>query len=171
MSSSLPRIVLALCNSHDAWIIGSAAVPGHDKPRDFDVVVSYSNWGPASCLIPPNAKPNRFGGWKCADDGVEVDVWPGELAWLAQNHMFEWAWHPRTGVRFKKIQPGSGHKVCKFCGGHGSMYADHTWLCEDCNARLMKGSMQVCSKCGTVLVYDVSALCYKCLNCGYRRSE
>lgn len=35
-----PRFVVALTNQFDAWIIGSAADPNNNNPRDFDVVVS-----------------------------------------------------------------------------------------------------------------------------------
>jgi hypothetical protein len=82
-------------------MVGASADPNCNlvKARDFDVLVPFSYWQQAAMLIPPTAVPNTFGGWKCQSEGREVDVWPGELAWLLTNHAARWAWHPRTGVR------------------------------------------------------------------------
>lgn len=102
MSHSMPKLVCDLTNSHDAWIVGSAADPSNTSPRDFDIQVPYSQWGPASKLIPMDAKPNTFGGWKCISEGVEVDVWPGELGWLMQHPKAKFAYHPRSGTRLRK---------------------------------------------------------------------
>lgn len=103
MSSTLPKLVIALCNNHDAWIVGSSARPDAVHPvRDYDVQVTFSEWGKAAHLIPRDAVPNSFGGWKCKSDGIEVDVWPGELGWLMQNSRAVWAWHPSSDVRLTK---------------------------------------------------------------------
>lgn len=86
---------------HEAWVVGSAAAPNadHTTLRDYDVIVSFTHWQAAALLIPPDAKPNTFGGWKCQSEGREVDVWPGDLAWFLANTRAGWAWHPQTGVR------------------------------------------------------------------------
>jgi hypothetical protein len=102
MASDLPKLVLALTSHHGAWVVGSAADPANTSARDIDVLVPLSSWQAASSLIPPNARPNSFGGWKCNCNGVEVDVWPGELGWLMEGRKARWAWQPRTGVRLKK---------------------------------------------------------------------
>jgi hypothetical protein len=89
------------------------------SPRDYDVVVPFYNWGPAAALIPEDARPNTFGGWKCVvrfgyKEGVsrklkqavnwaEIDVWPGDIGWLFQRPMCNWAWHPASGTRLCKI--------------------------------------------------------------------
>jgi hypothetical protein len=103
MSSALPKLVGSLTHLHDAWIVGGAANPNNKSPRDWDVLVPYSSWQAASGLIPSDAKPNRFGGWKCRSNGYDVDVWPGELSWLIQHPKCIWIWQPRIGVRFKKV--------------------------------------------------------------------
>jgi hypothetical protein len=66
-------------------------------------VIPFSHWKDAAMLIPKDAKVNTFGGWKCVSEGVEVDVWPGDLGWLMTNSAFTYAWHPRTGTRIGKI--------------------------------------------------------------------
>ena len=97
---TLPALVCKLTHLHDAWVVGSAAKPDADleKARDFDVLVPYSHWQAAAALVPADARPNTFGGWKCQSEEREVDVWPGELGWLMTNHASKWAWHPKSGV-------------------------------------------------------------------------
>ena len=97
----LPKIVNQLCYLHDAWIVGRMS----EEPRDYDVIVSFANWQKAAVLIPGDAKPNSFGGWKFADEGKSVDVWPGEMAWLMTNAAWSLAWHPRTNTEiFKSVK-------------------------------------------------------------------
>lgn len=62
-----PKIVTALCYSHEAWICGSAIF--NENPRDWDIVVPFENWFGAAFLIPKDAIPNSFGGWKFTSDG------------------------------------------------------------------------------------------------------
>jgi len=100
---TLPKIVVKMTHAHDAWIVGSAANPDNQAPRDWDIQVPYSQWGAAAMLIPPDAKPNSFGGFKCQCEGVSVDVWPGELGWILQRPMTQWAWHPASGLRITKV--------------------------------------------------------------------
>lgn len=102
MANTLPKLVLALTYNHDSWIVGSAADPTNTSPRDYDVIVPFSEWGKAAHLIPSDAKPNVFGGWKCISEGQEVDVWAGDLGWLMRQAKAKWAWHPSSGVRLKK---------------------------------------------------------------------
>lgn len=102
MSSTLPKLVLSLTHNFDAWIVGSAADPANTSPRDYDVLVPFSQWGPASQLIPRDAVPNSFGGWKCQSDGKEVDVWPGELGWLMTKPKAKYVWHPASDTRYQR---------------------------------------------------------------------
>jgi hypothetical protein len=100
MATPYPKLVASLTHMHDAWVVGSAADPGNEKPRDWDVMVPFSQWNAASQLIPKDAKPNTFGGWKVkTEEGDEIDVWPGELGVLMQNAKARYAWHVRTGTR------------------------------------------------------------------------
>lgn len=104
--NKLPGTVASLCYSFDAWLVGSAADPATVEPRDYDIAVPWHNWHPAAQLIPLDAYPNSFRGWKFLDprsvDPVEIDVWPCDLGWLMQNDLFKWAYHPRTGTRIHK---------------------------------------------------------------------
>ena len=104
----LPSLVCKLTHAHEAWVVGSAAKPDadHATVRDYDVLVPLTHWQNAAMLIPEDAKPNTFGGWKCVSEGREVDVWPGDLAWLMTNRAASWAWHPRTGVRLSVHNAG-----------------------------------------------------------------
>lgn len=88
---TLPIIVSKLCYLHDAWIVSR---PTDAEPRDWDVIVAFSEWKEAAALIPSSAVPNSFGGWKFADEGKTVDVWPGEMAWLMTQPAWLGAWHP-----------------------------------------------------------------------------
>lgn len=99
---SIPKLVAKLSHYHEAWVVGSAADPNNKKPRDWDVLVPFSKWQDASGLIPENAKVNSFGGFKCVEDDVEIDVWCGELSWIIQIPKCKYIWNPKTGVRFTK---------------------------------------------------------------------
>ena len=70
MSSPLPRMVMAFTHNFGGWIVGSAADPNNLFPRDIDVIIPFSRWREAAHLIPPDAKPNTFGGWKFKDNGT-----------------------------------------------------------------------------------------------------
>lgn len=84
--NTLPHLVRLLCLNHEAWIVGGGArvlaglEPG--PPRDFDVLVPHWQWGPASKLIPRGSPANSFGGFKVTADGIEIDVWQGDIGWL-----------------------------------------------------------------------------------------
>ena len=86
----LPRTVYQMC-VHGALITGSLAkyMMGEDiTPHDIDLLVPLAQWQTIALLIPPDARPNKFGGWRFMVDGkdakgdpikVEVDVWPDTL--------------------------------------------------------------------------------------------
>ncbi len=100
----LPTLVAKLTLNHDAWVVGSAADPANENPRDFDVLVPFYAWGPASQLLPSDCRMNSLGGWKCISEGVEVDVWPGDLAFVMRQDAFSVAWHPSSGARIVRIK-------------------------------------------------------------------
>lgn len=100
----LPAIVKKLTHGFDAWVVGSAADPNNDDPKDYDVQVPFSTWGQACLLIPKDAKPNSFGGFRFEDDGMSIDVWPGELGWIFQRPACKWAWHPASGIFITKVK-------------------------------------------------------------------
>jgi len=100
MARKLPKLVNKFCYGHNAWIVGGAAI--EDNPKDYDVAIPFSEWQLASMLIPENAKPNSFGGWKFTSEGESVDVWPCELLNLLKNEMVTHLWHPKSGLKLKK---------------------------------------------------------------------
>lgn len=104
--NNLPKIVSKLTHFHEAWVVGGAADPENEFPRDWDVLVPLTKWQDAAGLIPDNAKVNSFGGFKIVEDGIVIDVWPGELSWLMQRPKCNYVWSPKSGVRYKK-QPES----------------------------------------------------------------
>jgi len=98
MSRTLPRAAAQLTEFHEAWIIGSM-VPG---AKDIDLLVPWSHWPQAALLIPTDARPNAFGGWKFNSEGVELDVFPGDLAMLLSLGKCRSVYHPKSGQRFTR---------------------------------------------------------------------
>lgn len=85
MGKLLPRDVYRMC-VHGAFIVGSYAkyLAGEDvEPNDIDLLVPLKDWQKIALLIPENAKPNKFGGWRFFVDDIEIDVWPDTV----QNYL------------------------------------------------------------------------------------
>ena len=79
----LPRVVYQMC-VHGALIVGSQAkrLVGEtidSKNSDWDLLIPYDRWQTIALLIPENARPNKFGGWRFRTDDTEVDIWPGDV--------------------------------------------------------------------------------------------
>lgn len=79
----LPAVVYQMC-VHGAYLVGSYAkyLLGDidTKGNDYDLLVPLERWQTIALLIPSNAKPNKFGGWRFyTADAQEVDVWPDTL--------------------------------------------------------------------------------------------
>ena len=100
MTQRLPKIVSKFCYGHNAWIVGSGA--RDDNPKDYDLAIPFSNWKQAGMLIPIDARPNSFGGWKFYQEGVPIDIWPCELGQLMTNEMVTHLWHPQSGSYFTR---------------------------------------------------------------------
>lgn len=95
-----PTLVRKLCFGFSAWIVGSAV--SSDNPRDYDVAIPYQYWREAALILPKDAKPNNFGGWKCISDGKEVDVWPFDLHEFVLIHPVKELYHPMSGIHLTK---------------------------------------------------------------------
>lgn len=84
----LPRIVYLMC-VHGALIVGSKAkqLMGEEiESKDYDLLVPLEHWQTIALMIPEDAKPNKFGGWRFRDDKEnEIDVWPDTLQNYLQN--------------------------------------------------------------------------------------
>lgn len=81
----LPRTVYQMC-VHGGLIVGSQAkkMAGDEVDvdgSDWDLLIPYHRWQTIALLIPEDAHPNKFGGWRFnLDKGEEVDIWPGDVA-------------------------------------------------------------------------------------------
>ena len=79
----LPALVRSMCFSHDAWIVGGAAVYlcglSNTYPRDWDVIVPPSRWQAACKSLPYKSQINTMGGVKVIGVGFEMDVWASDL--------------------------------------------------------------------------------------------
>lgn len=106
MSSKYSSTVYFLCQQCDGWIIGSAADPENDNPRDIDIIVPFSKWHTALGALPQDRSKievNTFGGYKFEDDdGVEIDMWPGELTTVLTSYVAQYLYHPWYGIRYKR---------------------------------------------------------------------
>jgi hypothetical protein len=84
----LPRVVYQMC-VHGALIVGSYAkkLVGEDvTTNDYDLLVPLDKWQTIALLIPPTARPNKFGGWRFkVQDHIEIDVWPDTLENYLKN--------------------------------------------------------------------------------------
>ena len=101
---SLPKLVVAITNAGDAWIMGSAArwFAGDDPPNDIDIVVPFEKWQVVAPMIPRDAQPNKFGGWRFTTDGVDVDVFPDNIGRLMSHTGCNDAWHPKSNNRWNR---------------------------------------------------------------------
>lgn len=92
-----PELVTKLTTLCDGWIIDSSV--DCENPRDYDVFIPIASWSTACGIIPNNAKINRLGGFKCISEGIEVDVWTGDMSTILATHYFSKAFHPKTGIK------------------------------------------------------------------------
>jgi len=91
----LPTLVRQLGLYCDAWLVGGSV--DDDNPKDYDVVVPYSQWNKACMLLPKEVKFNTFGGIKCVSDGFSIDVWIDDLTSLCTSNKFSVAMHINSG--------------------------------------------------------------------------
>lgn len=106
----MPRLVRLICGSYDAWVVGGAADPANKFPRDWDVAVPFSEWPEVALLIPKDARPTLFGGWKFVSDGQVVDVWPAEVIQIFNCAKCEFMWQPQRNIRIKRVESESIRK-------------------------------------------------------------
>lgn len=100
--AAIPVVVRAFCFSNEGWVVGGAAkyLLGltTEPPRDWDILVPLWQWGVACRSIPEGSPTNSHGGVKLTMDGVEIDVWGGDIGWfLGQVPSYPaYAVHPKT---------------------------------------------------------------------------
>ena len=100
----LPLFARKVCFLENVWIVGSTALPDREElGSDVDILVPYSSWPTVARLIPDSARVTSQGGWRFVQDGVSVDVWPGDLGEMASQEAFVAAWCPKTGKRLLSV--------------------------------------------------------------------
>lgn len=97
----LPKRLYAIVCKHNVWLVGSGVIK--DDAKDVNLLVSFRDWPEVAIHIPPDAKPNTFGGFKWEEDGVSIDMWPGDLSDLAASYMFKAAHNFKSGVTITAI--------------------------------------------------------------------
>ena len=110
----LPLLVNKLTQVYDGWVVGSAADPTNSSPRDWDIVLTLTNYLMFSHSVMDLMReqkvlvtPNQFGGWKVHEfisegNTLEVDVWADTLENLLARKVLKYIWHPKSGVRWIK---------------------------------------------------------------------
>lgn len=98
-----PELVTKLTTLCDGWLFGSSADPDKENPRDYDVFIPIAYWSLACGMIPKDSTINRNGGFKAISEGIEVDVWTCEMDKLFTTNYFNFAYHPKSGIRIKRI--------------------------------------------------------------------
>lgn len=98
-----PELVTKLTTICNGWLIGSSADENNESPRDYDIFIPIKSWREACSIIPKDSKINSLGGFKCISEGIEVDVWTGEMNDFLASNYFREGYHPLTGVRIKRI--------------------------------------------------------------------
>lgn len=98
-----PELVTKLTTLCGGWLVGSSANPNETEPRDYDIYIPVKYWLEASNYIPKDAKINRMGGFKCISDGIEVDVWTGDMNDFLASNYFNFAYQPKIGVRIGRL--------------------------------------------------------------------
>lgn len=106
--NKLPRFVRLICSVSSAWIVGSAADPYNNKPKDYDVAVPLTEWKKAAPYIPKEAKPTLFGGWKFISDGEKVNVWPDDVVNIFLCAKCDWMWQPQSNIRIRRYKQDQG---------------------------------------------------------------
>ena len=126
--NNMPSLVKALTHNFDAWIVGGACV--EENPRDYDIFVPLENWEAACSLLPKDKdyKLNSLGGLKIIEDGIEIDIWTGQIHKFLSSSFFHHALHLKTGrmitgeqqdrdtTRFDKlnVEEFGGHRLETF---------------------------------------------------------
>ena len=100
----LPTLIRVWATNNGVWVVGSGAHinASIDNLKDIDILVPFHEWHSIAPYIPKDAKPNSFGGWKFTTEGIEVDVWPGDVRFLLTSPLTEYVWHPSTDFRYVK---------------------------------------------------------------------
>ncbi len=99
-----PELVTKLTTVCGGWIVGSSANPENKHPRDYDIFIPFKYWMEASMYLPKSATINRMGGFKCISEGIEVDVWTGDMNDFLSSNYFKYAFNPKSGVRIGRIK-------------------------------------------------------------------
>lgn len=100
---SLPRLIIGICRLTHSWIVGSSADPSNPNPNDIDIIVPLYEWHKVASFVPETARPNKMGGWRFHTEGVEIDIWPGDVSVLMAEGIVKFAFCPATNIRVQMI--------------------------------------------------------------------
>ena len=100
----LPTLIRVWATNNNIWVVGGAADINAtvETVEDIDILVPFHNWHSLAPYIPKDAQPNSFGGWKFTTEGIEVDIWPGDIGFLLTSPLTKYVWHPATNFRYIK---------------------------------------------------------------------
>jgi hypothetical protein len=101
----LPSFIRIIATNNEVWIVGGAADinASIERLKDIDVLVPFHAWHAIAPHIPKDAKPNSFGGWKfTTEEGVVIDIWPGDIGFLLKSHLTKYVWNPGSNLRYMK---------------------------------------------------------------------
>lgn len=110
-SVNLPSEVLILCDTCDAWIVGSSADPENSERlsqlNDIDIIVPFDKWDAAKLVIPDHAELNSFKGIKFVTSrGWKVDLWPCEIGRfiIDSRSNTKYLWNPVKDIRVEAVR-------------------------------------------------------------------
>ncbi len=97
---NIPDIVLMLCDTCNAWVVGGAAAPNAKAIKDWDVIVPPRFWEEAKMVIPLDSKLNSFRGHKfTTEEGVNIDLWMSYPDKYLLNTYEKFLWNPAKAIR------------------------------------------------------------------------
>lgn len=89
------------------WLIGGAVRymlgDTDELPRDWDIVCPFYLWANVAVTLPKNAAANSFGGLKFVSDGVEIDIWPGEIENVLIRNMHDGFLPKAINLRYRVV--------------------------------------------------------------------
>lgn len=84
--ASLSALIKSFCFNNEGWVVGGGALYllglQEKRPRDWDILIPFYQWGLACRSIPENSLTNSQGGIKIISDNIIIDIWCGDIGWF-----------------------------------------------------------------------------------------
>lgn len=106
---TMPRIVRWLTIEMGCWVVGSRASFRDvriTETSDWDILVPFQVWQQVVPMLPlQGVTITKCGGFRfhVDDKGVDVDVWPQDLAEYLMHPFIHVAWYPKTGSAIERV--------------------------------------------------------------------